>query len=109
MYGGGADIGWWVLWVLTEVIILLLLWGTTCTVGYFFYCGVLTEAIILLLLWALVGTVGYYLYCGVLLVLWGTASTVGYYFYCGVLTEAINTSDEEEGAHLEPPPLGDQR
>ena len=29
--------------------------------------------------------------------------------YCGVLTEAINTSDEEEGAHLEPPPLGDQR
>ena len=54
------------------------------------YCGVLTEA----------GSPVYTGYCGV------------YTGYCGVLTEAINTSDEEEGTHLEAPPLagwGDQR
>ena len=40
---------------------------------------------------------------------------VGYWHghsgYCGVLTEAINTSDEEEGTHLEASPRagGDQR
>ena len=53
------------------------------------YCGVLKEA----------ATV-YTGYCGV------------FGGYCGVLTEAINTSDEEEGTHLEAPPLagwGDQR